>query len=132
MKLNTQMQSTAAIALEKSNVRPFHSFETLQQYQQKRPSWIYRLFLLLGIIMPNADDPKGWNLNPAVITLALTIAGLLLVGGYYVGQRDAESKYLLERITAAEKLAAEAKTIGVYAARDVDNASGHTKETKTK
>ena len=130
MKFNTQMQSSATlIALEKSNVRPFHSFETLKQYQQKQPSWIYRLFLLLGIIMANADDPKGWNLNPAVITLALTIAGLLLIGGYYVGQRDAESRHLLERIAIAEKDAAEARKLQTYSSGVADT---HTKETKTK
>lgn len=110
----TYMNSAAAaIALEPkgSNVQIFPGRETSQSNNnepQDKPSWIYRLFLFLGVTMANPENPRGWSFNPATATLTLTIAGLLLGGGYYMGHRDNENKHLLERIAATESVAAAA------------------------
>lgn len=104
--------------------RPYHVVNQREE-MPKKPSWIIRLLNYLGVTMPNTESPRGWSFNPATITLTLTVAGLLVGGGYYVGQKDRETQHLLERIQKAETDAAEAKKFSVYAAAGADEASGH-------
>lgn len=82
--------------------------------------------------MPNSESPKGWTWNPAVITLMIVIAGGVASFGYYVGQKDAENRHLLERISEIDKKADavavkadSADKKATYAMKDADIESGH-------
>lgn len=109
-----------------AKITPFPGFETLaEEAKERRPKGIVRFGILAGVFMANPESPRGWSLNPAVITLVLTIAGMIAFGGYYMGTKDAENRQLLERIQKAEADAAEAKKLGIYAAAGQDQETGH-------
>ena len=99
------------------------------EVERPRPSWILRATNWLGITMTRTDNPRGFSFNPAVITLVLVIAGMVAGGAYYMGQRDAENRHLLERLQKAEMDAAEAKKLQTYSAGVADT---HAKEEKKK
>lgn len=92
-----------------------------------KPSWIYRFCVWYGVIMPNPDHPRGWTFNPAVITLTILIAGLLTGAGYYVGEKNTESRHLLERLQKAEEDARVARELSVAQSGQL----GHTPPTPT-
>lgn len=85
-----------------------------------RPSRIQRFGIWLGVLMANPETPKGWSFNPATATLFLTVLGMVAFGGWYVGQKEAESRHLLEQIQEAKRDAAEAKKLQTYSAGVAD------------
>lgn len=113
---------------EAASILTFPGLEELEK--PKKLWWIIRILILLGVAMPNTENPRGWSWNPAVITLTITIAGLIFGGGYYIGSTDAEKRHLLERIAVAEKNAADAKQLGTYAVSGRDSETGHKPEQK--
>jgi hypothetical protein len=99
--------------------------------------WYIRFGLYTGLLMATPESPKGWSLNPAVVTLIILIASIVAAGAYYLGQRDAESRYLMEQLQQAKEDAKNAQTaaqraiqISSYEAGSVDAQKGHTKEKK--
>lgn len=117
-----------------AKITPFPGFEALgeEAKERKSPSWAVRLGSFIGVLMANPESPRGWSFNPAVITCVLTIAGMVAFGGYYMGQKDAENRQLMERIQKAEADAAEAKKLGIYAAAGQDESTGHKPTPKEK
>lgn len=91
-----------------------------QEVEPPKPSWILRASHWLGITMAQTETPRGWSFNPATVTLALVILGMVAAGAYYMGQRDNESRTLIERIERAERDAAEAKKLQTYSAGVAD------------
>jgi hypothetical protein len=89
--------------------------------------WWLRLTHFLGITMVNEQKPNSWQFNPATVTLALVLFGLVAGGSYWVGQRDANDRHLLERLDRMEKTAQQAKDLSLSAA----GSAGH-KEAETK
>lgn len=114
------------------------------------PSWIKRRFYDLGVLnMANEPvRPPGFYLNYSTALFYLAVIASILGGfwfmhdridrgGYERGVLDTEKKAQAETIKAlttdiqnAQASADEAKKLGIYAARDADDASGHTKEPK--
>ena len=92
-----------------AKITPFPGFEVLaEEAKERRPSWIVRAGIAIGVLMANPESPRGWSANPAFWTLVLTIIGMVAFGGYYMGQKDAESRQILERLAAAEAKAEKA------------------------
>ena len=81
--------------------------------------------------MAQTETPRGWSFNPATVTLALVILGMVAAGAYYMGQRDNEAQNLLKRIEYAEKTAKSADTKATYAVSGADTKSGHKANTNT-
>ena len=75
--------------------------------------------------MSNPENPRGWSLNPATVTLAILIASLIAGGSYYIGGRDAEMRHLQDQINKAAADAAKAKQLETYNAGSVDAMKGH-------
>lgn len=96
-------------------------------------SWPVRIGLFIGVLMATPESPKGWSLNPAVVTLIILIASIVAAGAYYLGQRDAESQHLRQELQqakdeakAAAAAAQRAIQISSYEAGSVDAQKGHT------
>lgn len=108
----------------RDSVRHFPGLQTLADVSKRR-SWLYRAAVWSGVIMATPEHPKGWQLNPATVTLSLVIAGMIATGSYYVGGRDAEMRMLQEKIQKAADDAAKAKQLETYNAGSVDAMKGH-------
>ncbi len=93
----------AAVALD--NVKPIRRHEnTAPEVEPKRSRFLCATDWL-GFTMARTEDPRGWSFNPATVTLAILIAGLLTGGGYYVGSTDTERKDVQQRLKTAEETA---------------------------
>lgn len=97
----------------------------------KRPFYI-RIGILAGVLMNQPEHPKGWTWNPAVITLCLIIASLLVGGGYFIGRQSMMIESIQQKTAETRAIADDARKLATYSARDVDNSSGHTKSTVKK
>lgn len=73
------------------------------QDEKPGPSWIRRLGMFLGVIMAAPESPKGWTLNPATVTLALTVMGMIAFGGWYVGVQQTKYEQMNDRLQKAEE-----------------------------
>lgn len=101
--------------------RTIPSDANIQEEQGKdRRHWWLRVTDWVGITMATLNDknPNGWSLNPATVTLALVIAGLIAGGSYYMGRQDANNQHLLEKLVEIEKRAATAEKLAIAAASE--------------
>ena len=110
----------------KAKIIPLPILENLIEEQEpERPSWWIRFWIWAGVLMTKPESPRGFGANPATITLSLTILFMVAGGAYYVGQKDAESRQILERLAVAEKKAEQADTKATYAVSGKDKEEGH-------
>lgn len=114
-------------AIAKSNIRYIPSLNQTEAEPKQTPLWL-RVTNAVGLTMANAQDPKGWSWNPATITLMLVIMSMVAAGAYYMGNRDANDRHLIERLDKAEKSAAQAEKLAIAAAAG-DKGPGHPEPT---
>lgn len=101
---------------------------TLQsETEDDRPSWAIAATNALGVTMPNSNQPRGWSVNPATVTLTLIVAFLLISGAYYQGVRDTETRELIDKLEKIEKTAQQAKDLSLSKAAQI----GHAENTNT-
>ena len=116
--------------MDATNIYPIgKAFPVLpnEEPEEVRRKWWLRVTDWVGITMSTLNDksPNNWSLNPATVTLALIVAGLLTGGGYYIGEKNAEYKQLLEKTESAVKKAEAADTKATYAVSGKDEKEGH-------
>lgn len=90
------------------------------------PSRIGRSLIFIGAAMAQPDIPRGWGWNPSVITLCIVILSIVASAAYFIGHLSAQVEQLRQQYVQTDLKAEDAKTKATYAARDVDNADGHT------
>ena len=117
-----KMVQEAAID-RKNTVRQWPGL-VIAKEEVKQP-WYIRAAIWTGVIMSNPETPKGWQLNPATVTLALVVAGMIAGGAYYMGKQEAQMQQLLFEIRQAQSDAAKAKERETYNAGSVDAIKGH-------
>ena len=71
--------------------------------------------------MAAPHEPKGWNWNPAVITLLLVIAALIASGSFYLGYERAVREQMQQQINQAAQDAIKAKERETYNAGVLDS-----------
>ena len=114
--------------MDATNIYPIgKAFPVLpnEEPEEARRKWWLRVTDWVGITMSTLNDknPNGWSLNPATVTLALAVAALIAGGSYYMGARDTNDKYMLERIQKAEDDARRAKDLSITAASQAGHPS---------
>lgn len=81
-----------------------------------QPSRVIAMTNTLGVTMPNPNNPRGWSINPATVSLTLIVAFLLISGAYYQGVRDTETRQLMDKLEKIEKTAQQAKDFSMSSA----------------
>lgn len=97
--------------------------------RQPRYKWLLPLCNWVGITMTSTEHPRGWQWNPATVTLFVVVLGMIAVGFYWMGQRDSETQQLLQRLDRIEKTAQQAKELSIVASSN--DGPGHEKPTPT-
>lgn len=121
-----KMINEVAIA-RTGTVHPWPGLEIITETKQP---WYIRAAIWTGVIMAAPEKPSGWQISPAVITLALVIAGMVASGGYYMGLKDAENRQILERLQKAENDARIAKDLGLAKSGEVGHENSNTEKKK--
>lgn len=98
-----------------------------EEPRQPRYKWLLPLCNWVGITMTSTEHPRGWQWNPATVTLFVVVLGMIAVGFYWMGQRDSETRQLLDRLERIEKTAQQAKELSIAGAAG----AGHEKPTPT-
>jgi hypothetical protein len=97
----------------KHNVSSFPTLATVER--DRRYKWLLPLCNWVGLTMNDEQQPRGWSFNPATVVLGLVVLGMTAIGFYWMGQRDSETRQLLERLDKIQKTAEQAKELSIIA-----------------
>lgn len=106
-------------------VREFPIHSTTEPKDRGELSRLVKILIWTGTLMTQPENPRGWSLNPAVITLCILIASLLTGGGYYVGHLAAEIEFLKQQQVHTEAVAQDAEKVAGYSVAQSDKGDGH-------
>ncbi len=104
---------------------PFPSLLGTDETLPTRLPWYIRCGVWVGTLMVKPDVPKGWGVNPSVITLCILIAGIIASGAYYIGHQAAMLDQMQERMNQVDAKAEDAHTKATYAISKSDGGDGH-------
>lgn len=125
--MKAKMIHDAAVIERKGTVHNWPGLEIITEHKQP---WYIRAAIWTGVIMATPESPRGWSLNPATVTLALVIAGLIAGGSYYMGAQAERERQILERLVRAEDDARRAKDLGLAAAGSAGHSNSNTEKKK--